>query len=292
MATRKASSTAKKTKKAPAASKSTTTTKVTTVKAVDSKPTAAPASAAPVKRGRSLGFSRSVALTTLLAEFVGTFLLTAVYIVTKGEPLYLGFALIAIILTVGTLSGGHFNPLLTVGAWATRKINSMRAVGYLVAQILGAVAALGLLTAFIGGAPHSQASSQAAMLGQQSPELFKVAQLSAGKEWFVLFAELTGGVIFSLAVASAMREKRERLAAAVNVGFGLFLAALIAGVASSYVSSNAVVNPAIAIAAGAVDWGKVNFMAVAAYLLAPLVGGVLGFALSDALRSAMPKDEA
>lgn len=287
MATRKASSTAKKTvKKSPAASKPTTT-KVTTVKAVDS----APAVASSTGRTRKLNFSNTVGLTALLAEFIGTFLLTTIYIITKGEPLYLGFALIGIVLTVGTLSGAHVNPLLTVGAWVTRKMTSLRALGYLVAQLLGGVAALGLLTAFIGGAPHVD-GQQAAMMGQQTPQLFNVADVAAGKEWFVFFAELTGGVIFSLAVASAMREKRDRLASALNVGFGLFLAALVAGVAASYVSSNAVINPAIALAVGAIDWGKINFMAVAIYMIAPLIGGVLGFALSDALHTGRStKDE-
>lgn len=293
MATRKASSTTKKTKKSSNVSKPTTT-KVTTVKAVDSKPVAAPATsvaAATTSKRGAFAFNRSVALTALLAEFIGTFLLTAVYIITKGEPLYLGFALVAIILTVGILSGAHLNPLLTVGAWVTRKMASMRALGYLVAQVLGATAALGLLTAFIGGAP-SETGQQAALMGQQAPQLFSVADVKSGKEWFVFFAELTGAIIFSLAVASAMREKRDRVAAAFNVGLGLFVAALIAGVAASYVSANAVLNPAIALSVGAVDWTKINFMAIAIYMVAPLIGGVLGFALSDALRTGRSSDEA
>lgn len=290
MATRKASTTAKKTtkKSAPAAA-SKTTTKVTTVKAVDTKP----AVAATSTERRKLDFSRSVAITALMAEFIGTFILTAVYIITKGEPLYLGFALIGIVLTIGTLSGAHINPLLTVGAWVTRKMSSLRALGYLAAQILGAVAALGLLTAFISGAPQEAANSQAAMMGQQAaaPQLFNIADLTAGKEWFVFFAELTGAIVFSFAVANAMRERRDRVASALNVGFGLFVAALIAGVAASYVSANAVVNPAIAAVVGAVEW-KVNFMALSSYLIAPLIGGILGFALSDALRTGRANDEA
>lgn len=291
MATRKASSTAKKTikKSAPAAA-SKTTTKVTTVKAVDVKP----AVAATSESRRKLDFSRSVAITALMAEFIGTFILTAVFIITKGEPLYLGFALIGIVLTVGTLSGAHLNPLLTVGAWVTRKMGSLRALGYLAAQILGAIAALGLLTAFISGAPQEAANSQAAMMGQQAaaaPQLFNIADLTPGKEWFVFFAELTGAIVFSFAVANAMRERRDRVAAALNVGFGLFVAALIAGVAASYVSANGVVNPAIAAVVGAVEW-KVNFMALSSYLIAPLIGGILGFALSDALRTGRANDEA
>jgi aquaporin Z len=290
MATKKAGSTAKKTTKKSSAAKPSTT-KVTTVKAVETPRTTAAATATGAGTATSTRYDRTAVLTALVAEFIGTFLLTAAYVITKGEPLYLGFTLIVIVLLVGTLSGSHVNPIHTVGAWVTRKMTSLRALGYLVAQVLGAIAALGLLTAFIGGAPHSDANSQAAMLGQaaQTPELFKVAELAGGKEWYVFFSELVGALIFSLAVATALREKRDRVASAFTAGFGLFVAALFAGVAASYVSANAIINPAIAIAA--VDWSKINFMTVAVYVIAPLIGGVLGFALSDGIRAGRAKDE-
>ncbi len=284
MATKKSGSAAKKTTKKLSADKPTTN--VTTVKAVETNSSSSVLS--------SVRKNRTVLLTTFVAEFIGTFLLTAAYIITKGEPLYLGFTLVVIVLLVGTISGAHVNPIHTVGAWVTRKISHMSAIVYLVAQILGAVAALGLLTAFISGAPQqSAADAQAAMMNGSAaaPALFKVAALSSGKEWYVFFSELVGAVIFSFAVATALREKRDRVASAFTAGFGLFAAALTAGVAASYVSAYAVINPAIALSVNAVDWSKISWMAVAAYLVAPLIGGVLGFVVSDALRMARAKDE-
>lgn len=290
MATRKASSTAKKTvKKSPSLSKSKTT--VTTVKAVEAKPVVA---ATTVKASSTAGEKpsalKSISLAALLAEFIGVFVLTSVYIVTKGEPLYLGFTLIAIVLLVGTLSGAHVNPIHTVGAWVTRKMGHLQAIGYLVAQLLGATAAIGLLTAFISGAPK-EVSEQTAALGQQAPQLYTIAEIVKGKEWYVFFAELVGATIFSFAVATALREKHDRVAAAMTAGFGLFVAALVASVAASYVNANTVMNPVIALAAGAIDWSKINWMAISAYMIAPLIGGVLGFATSDALRAGRAKDE-
>jgi glycerol uptake facilitator-like aquaporin len=84
-------------------------------------------------------------------------------------------------------------------------------------------------------------------------------------------------------VAGALREKSDRVAKAIQVGFGLFVAALIAGVAASYVSANVALNPAIAISATAIDFTKINWFAVVAYVVAPLIGGVLGYALRDVL---------
>ena len=287
MATKKAGSAAKKTTtkvKSTTATKPSTTTKVTTVKAVETAP----------RTVSRKNIDWAAVARVLVAEFIGTFILAAAYIITKGEPLYLGFTLIAIILTLGTVSGAHVNPLLTVGAWVTRKITSLRALGYIAAQILGAVAALGLLTTFIGGAPHAATpDAQSAAMGaaQQTPELFKVAAVAGGKEFFVFFAELVGATLFAVAVATAQREKKDRVAAAFTIGFGLFVAALFAGVAASYVSANAIINPAIALSVGAIDWGKFNLWAAAIYLVAPLLGGVIGYIISDALRADRPKDE-
>ena len=46
-------------------------------------------------------------LGALLGEAVGTFLLAAVVIATQGQPIFILFALAAIVLTVGNLSGAR-----------------------------------------------------------------------------------------------------------------------------------------------------------------------------------------
>ena len=105
--------------------------------------------------------------------------------------------------------------------------------------------------------------------------------MSDKNHWYAFFAELLGATIFAFAFASALREKVDRVARALTIGFGLFVGALVAGVAASYVAANVVLNPAIALSASAVDWSSVDWFAVAAYLVAPLIGGIIGFALRD-----------
>ncbi|RYF28833.1 MAG: hypothetical protein EOO17_03890 [Chloroflexi bacterium] len=278
MATKKAGSTGKnttKTKVVSAPSKPTTTsTKVTTVQAV--------AAEQPKATSRFDG-NRTYVASALIAEFIGTFLLTVAFIGTKGDPLYLGFVLAGIVLIVGTISGAHINPAITVGTWVTRKISGLRALGYIIAQVLGAVLALVALTAFIGAAPAPDA--QSAMMGGQSaaPELFKVAALTDSSHWYVLFAELIGATIFAFAVASARKEKLDRVAKAFTIGFGLLIAGVFTTIVAGYASANGVFNPAIALSVGAIDWGKIDWFAIAAYLVAPLLGGIIGFALRDVL---------
>ncbi len=271
MATKKTASTAKKksttTKtSAPVAKKTTTTVKTVS------------ASSRLGGVSKKLNLSKSPLLAASIAEFIGTFLLAAVVITVSGQPLFVLFGLMAIVLTVGAISGAHVNPMLTVGAWATKRVSGTRALAYIVAQVLGALMAFAVLNAFIGAAP--EVSSQAAAMGQTGPTLFKAAEIAEGKEWVVLASELLGSTIFAFAVASAMRAGRDRTAAALTVGGGLYIALLIAGTASSYVGANAMLNPAIAAALQAVKWELWPLMV---YVLTPLIGGVIGFALNDVL---------
>ncbi len=268
MATKKAGSAKKTTRAKSQPAKST----VTTVKAVESK-----------AKKVWLTDRRTVLASALIAEFIGTFLLTASFLVTRGEPLYLGFVLATLVLMVGAISGGHLNPLVTVGAWVTRKVSHLRAATYVVAQVLGAGAAFVVLNAFIHAGTTD--ASAASGFATQTPEVFKLATLTDGNHLVVFFAELLGATVFAFAFAGARLEKTDRVAKALAVGFGLFVAALIAGVAVSYVKAQVALNPAIALAASAVDFAKVDWFAVAVYLVAPLIGGVVGFALRDVVET-------
>ena len=92
----------------------------------------------------------------LLAEAIGAFTLSfagggAVMLANGntnvtlvGVALAHGLAIGLMVLALGGVSGGHFNPAVTIGFWVTRRIATVLAAGYVVAQLLGAVVA-GLL---------------------------------------------------------------------------------------------------------------------------------------------------
>lgn len=275
MATKKTAS-AKKSK--PTVAKQTKT-KVTTVKAVAADATPATSSRSKTPK---LFQGRSFILGAFIAEFIGAFILATAAVLTRGEPLYVGFTLIAVVLIVGTLSGSHVNPLVTVGAWATRKITGKRALGYVAAQVLGALLAFVVVSAFFNAAP--EVSQQAAMMGQQATEMFKSNPIPAGKEFYVFFAEMLGATIFALAMSSAIREKRNRAAQALTIGLGFFVALMIAGLTVSAVGGSVVVNPAIAFTVQAVSFTSLDLWAILSYIVAPIIGGTIGFFLYDVLR--------
>jgi aquaporin Z len=98
-------------------------------------------------------------LTTkkLIAEFIGTFALvfagTGAIVIDQtsggaithmGVALTFGLVVLAMIYTLGDISGAHLNPAVTLGFWAARRLPGREVPSY-VASLLGALAASGLL---------------------------------------------------------------------------------------------------------------------------------------------------
>jgi aquaporin Z len=89
------------------------------------------------------------------AEFLGTLLLvffgvgSAVAARVQGGvvvvALAFGFVMLALVYTIGPLSGSHANPAVTLGVLLSGKISARGAVGYWIAQFAGATVASFLL---------------------------------------------------------------------------------------------------------------------------------------------------
>jgi aquaporin Z len=286
MATKKAAS-AKKSRTTP---KKQATTKVTTVKAdtaTTAKSTTAAKTATVTTKGRAILQGRSPLLGAFIGEFVGTFILATVALIVSGNALLVGFALVALVLVIGAVSGSHVNPLITVGAWVTRKISGKRALGYVGAQILGAMLALVVMTAFSSAAPTADDAQQNMMMMQQTPQLFQMEPITSETKgtWYVFFAEILGAAILGFVVASAMRERRERTAQAFTFGLGYFAALTVAGGAASFATLQVIINPALALSMQAIAWPIQDVWSILVYVIAPIVGGVAGFFLYDLVRS-------
>ncbi len=70
-----------------------------------------------------------------------------------GVALAFGLALLAMVYTIGPISGCHINPAVTLGLLLARKLGGRDAAGYVVAQVLGAIVAAGVLLVIAKGAP-------------------------------------------------------------------------------------------------------------------------------------------
>ncbi|MCA9348004.1 aquaporin [Candidatus Saccharibacteria bacterium] len=192
-------------------------------------------------------------IAVYLAEFLGTAILATVAInVSRSQigisyfvAIGVGLALAILVLGFGKISGAHVNPAVTFGLWTARKIGTLKAAGYVAAQLLGGVAAWQLANYFAGSEIPSLAPSEF--------------------EWTPLVAEIIGTFVFTFAVAAAVYQDLTDGQKAALIGGGLF-----AGVVVASLASNAVLNPAVAIA---------NQSVSKAYMLGPVIGGIAGFNL-------------
>ena len=84
----------------------------------------------------------------LLSEFIGTFILVGV-ILMSGKPIAIGLGLITAIYLFGTISGGHFNPAVSTVMLFKNDIDIMLFLQYVCAQILGGLVAYELYKATV-----------------------------------------------------------------------------------------------------------------------------------------------
>lgn len=276
-------------KKAAKSKKKSTISQTTTVEATTTNTNQYRAFLREYKR-----FTKSLKKTpivgVIVAEFIGTFLLTTAMIQMQGSPLFVAFALAGAVLVVGGVSGAHLNPAITIGAWVTRSINTVFALGHIAAQMIGAAAAWLVLSTFEKGAAAADAAS--------SSSLFHAATITEGKEWYLFLAEMFGVIILSLGVATALRMiKKNKLNAAFTSGFAL-MTALYAAMSLSTVLLTAsgttltFLNPAIAIVANGLNGiSTSNMWPLAIFVLAPILGAIIGFVLQNFLHSQVAGNE-
>ena len=161
----------------------------------------------------------------LVAEFLGTFCLVfagtgAIVIdsVTSGAVSHVGVALtfglivLAMIYTIGDISGAHINPAVTIGFFAARRFEARSVFLYVVSQCAGAlVASIALRFLF----------PQSVTLGETIPA-------GSTLQSFVLEMILTALLMFViLSVSTGAREKG--ITAGIAVGAVIALAAMFAG---------------------------------------------------------------
>jgi aquaporin NIP len=199
----------------------------------------------------------------LAAEFFGTFALVfagtgAVVIndVTGGAVTHAGIALtfglivLAMIYTVGDVSGAHLNPAVTIGFFAARRCGLMTVPGYIVSQLLGATAASLLLR----------------FLFPQNETLGITLPAGSVLQSFILEAVLTFILMWViLSVSTGAKEKG--ITAGIAVGSVIGLEAMFAGPICG-----ASMNPARSLAPALVS---MHFQNLWIYLVAPVFGAVV-----------------
>ena len=207
------------------------------------------------------------------AEAVGTFILVgagtgAVAVGSLGAEIggagvaaAFGLGVMIAIFALGHISGAHLNPAVTCGFLVIGRISGVDAAGYAAGQLAGALAAsLGLRAALGGDVP----------LGVTEPVLVGSAGAFA--------IEIVVTAILMLVIVSVATDTRAQGAlAAIAIGGTVAVAALVMGPAQG-----ASMNPARSAAPALV---AADVGALWIYLIAPVIGAVLGALLYHALRA-------
>ena len=217
----------------------------------------------------------------LLAELLGTMMIV-MFLLTLGlaQPLYLIFAVVAVYVVMAGLSGANLNPIITVGMMATRRMSAIRGVLYILAQVLGAWIGLIVINAF---RLNSGTIGELPMMEEVTGETF----------WVVALIELLGAIIIAFCFARTLRYVRKSpLTFAFAVAGAMTLVIVIATIiANGYygLADSFIFNPAAALmyqilpttADGIGELLGMAGLALAAYVVFPMVGGVIGFYIAD-----------
>ncbi|RIX30470.1 aquaporin [Amnibacterium setariae] len=229
----------------------------------------------------------------LAAEVFGTFLLvlggvgTAVFAAAfpsaqdnalgvghLGVALAFGLALAAGVLTVGRVSGGHFNPAVTVGLAVADRTPWRAVPGYVVAQLVGGALGTSVLVLVAAGGPAGFLAAARSTgfasngWGARSPGGFGLPA--------VLLTEVVLTAVFVGLILAVTA--RPELAAIAPFAIGLTLTAIHL---VSIPISNTSVNPARSVAT-AIYGGPGALAQVWAFVLAPVVGAVIAGAVHRA----------
>jgi len=160
-----------------------------------------------------------------IAEFIGTFALvfagTGAIVVDEvsggavthvGVAVTFGLIVLAMIYTLGDISGAHLNPAVTIGFWFSRRLPQGEVLPFILSQCAGALVASGVLRLLF---PEN------ALLGATQPA-------GPAMQSFVLEFLLTAMLMFViLGVSTGAREKG--ITAGIVVGAVIMLEAMFAG---------------------------------------------------------------
>ena len=170
-----------------------------------------------------------------------------------GVAMTFGLIVLAMIYTLGDISGAHLNPAVTLAFWRARRFEGARVLPYIGSQLGGALLASGLLRALFP--TH-------VTLGATLPA-------GSAAQSFILETVLTALLMFViLNVSTGSKEKG--ITAGIAIGGVILLEAMFAGPICG-----ASMNPARSLAPALVSG---NLGAVWIYLLAPVLGAWLAVA--------------
>lgn len=219
----------------------------------------------------------------IAAEFMGTF--TIIFIAAGsicadqylgaasqsrigplGIALAYGLAYTAMVIALGRVSGGHFNPAVTIGLWVVKRLGTLQAMAYSIVQLAAAGVAAYLIRIILPETIWRPVALGTPVLAQDFTRLHAMALETA----------LTFVVVFTVFAATGHEtDGAPRPLAGLSVGLAIVMGALFGGP-----FTGAAMNPARAFgpALAAPHWQNQGV-----YWVGTLFGGIIAAFLHQRL---------
>ncbi len=209
------------------------------------------------------------------AELFGTFVLvlaglgTAViaggHVGNVGVAFAFGLALMAMVYTVGPISGCHINPAVSLGMFLSKRMSLKEMLGYWLAQAIGGVLAAGVVLVIANGAPEGYNAAMSGLAatgyGDHSPGHYGL--------WAGFVAEMFLTMVLVATVLGATDDRAPAGFAGIPIGLALTTIILV-----GIPVTNGSFNPARSI--GPALWvGGWALAQLWLFIVAPLAGAVL-----------------
>jgi aquaporin Z len=231
--------------------------------------------------------SETSTLKKYFAELIGTFVLvfmgcgSAVLagrnslnflgVGSLGIAFAFGLSVLAMVYTIGSISGSHINPAISLSMFAAGKLKLRDTIAYIVMQCVGALIAATILYAVALGKPGYTLADG---LGQNGYDSSSPARFSMASGFL---AEIILTMIFLLVVFGSTSDKAPKGFAGIAIGLSLTLIHIV-GIPITGTS----VNPARSLGP-AVIVGGTALNQLWLFWVAPIVGGLLAAGIWRAL---------
>lgn len=224
--------------------------------------------------------SEAIVVKKYVAELIGTFVLVFmgcgsavlagkdslnfVGIGSVGISFAFGLSVLAMVYSIGGVSGCHINPAISVSMFATGKMKLKDMIAYIVMQCIGAIIGVAFLYVVALGKPGYTLAING--LGQNGYDTSSPAGFSM-TSGFV--AEMVLTFVFLLVVFGSTGERAPKGFAGISIGLSLVLIHLV-GIPITGTS----VNPARSLGP-AVIVGGTALSQLWLFWVAPIIGGLL-----------------
>ncbi|HEY6972028.1 MAG TPA: MIP family channel protein [Candidatus Angelobacter sp.] len=205
---------------------------------------------------------------------LGTAVLAGGTVHAVGISFAFGLTLVAMIYTIGPISGCHINPAVTLAMVLTRRMKAAEAAGYMVVQVIGAIIGAGLVLAIAKGNGFIPTPDNFGIngYGAHSPGHYNLLAAFLTEAFFTVLLVIT--------VLGATDEKAPAGFAGLAIGLVLAVTNLASiPVTNASINPARSIGPAIYVRGWAIDqlW---------LFIVAPLAGGALAAAIYLTLRGA------